>query len=265
LAASQYLRQAGLPRGGIYAVGYPSTALQPYFSANLYSDFHNGGHAAYWDWSKQNTANDPVALFGSPRRDLVVVGYTEIPVEKRWANLLDLLGYGLDRHFDGATFWKTDVFERESFDLYRKASNSRAISSVSMADAEHAAQLLSGFYNIEAGAWRWTAKSFSVLFKSPTGAARNGADLELKLFLPDAQVQRLGAITLSAEAGGHSLPAHTFTASNTSAYSAHVPAEALQADFVVVNFQLDKAAVNVNGDERELGVVVTAVGLDAVR
>jgi hypothetical protein len=268
LAAAQYLRQnpgPSSPPGGLYAVGYSSTALQPYFSANMYSNFHGGARPAYWDWSKQNTANDPAALFASSRRDQVLVGYTETRQEKLWADLLDLLGYGLTRHFDGATFWQTGVFERESFDLYRKISNPRATSNVNMGDPARAAQLLDGFYNIEAGAWRWTAKNFSVLLKAPPGSERNGAELVLKIYLPDAQLLRLGAMTLSADADGHALPSRTFARSDERTYSAPVPAEALQSGLVAVNFRLDKAAVNVNGDVRELGVVVTAVGLEPAR
>ncbi len=119
LAAAQYLRQTGLPPGGLYAIGYPSTAIQPYFPANIYSDFHGG---AYWDWSKRNTADDPAALFASDRRELVLVGYKNLSEKQHWADLLALLGYGVTRHFDGNTFWQTRVFEFESYDLYRKTS-----------------------------------------------------------------------------------------------------------------------------------------------
>jgi hypothetical protein len=264
-AAAQYFRQQGLPPGGLYAVGFSATALQPYFSANIYSNFHDGASPAYWDWSKQNTANDPDALFASCRRDLVLVGYKELPEKKRWADLLALLGYGLARHFDGSTFWQTGIFEAESFDLYRKSSDPKATSRVNMADKAQAAQLLSGFYSIEGGKWRWTAKNFSVLLKAPPGSERSGAELALSLYIPDAQVEKSGAITLNAEAVGHKLPAQTFFQPNEYTYSAHVPAGALQSGIVAVNFQLDKAAVNLNGDARELGVVVTAVSLDPAR
>jgi hypothetical protein len=268
LAAAQYLRLnsgPGSPPGGLYAIGYSTTALQPYFSANIYSDFHNAAQPAYWDWSKQNRANDPGALFASSQRDRVLVGYTELGAEKRWCELLELLGYQATRHFDGATFWQTGVFERESFDLYRKVSNPRAISSINMGDPAQAVQLLDGFYDVEAGKWRWTARNFSVLLKAPPGSERKGAQLTLKLFLPDAQLQRLGPMTLSADTSGKVLPSRTFTQSNTQIYSALLPAEALQAGFVAVNFQFDKAAVNVNGDVRELGAVATSVDLDPVR
>jgi hypothetical protein len=257
LAAAQYLRQNGLPPGGLYAIGYPSTAVQPYFPANIYSDFHGG---AYWDWSKRNTADDPAALFASDRRELVLVGYKNQSEKERWANLLALLGYGIARHFDGGTFWQTRVFEDESYDLYHKTSEPHATSSVNMADPAQAAQLLNGFYAIE-GKSRWTTRNFSVLLKAPPGAERSGAELSLQLYIPDAQIQKLGAMTLSADVGGVQLPASTFSRSNQYTYSAHVPAEALRSGFAVVNFRLDKSAIGLNGDARELGVVVTGVSL----
>ncbi len=68
-------------------------------------------------------------------------------------------------------------------------------------------------------------------------------------------------MTLSADVGGHELPARTFSQSNEYTYSAHVPAEALRSGFAVVNFRLDKSAIGLNGDARELGVVVTEVSL----
>jgi hypothetical protein len=258
LATAEYFKRAGLPPGGLYAVGYPSVAIQPYFPANIYSDYHDG---AYWDWSKRNTADDPAALFASERRELVLVGYKVPPEKQHWADLLALLGYGLTEHFDGNTFWQIGVFESESFDVYRQTSNPRAANTVNMADAAQASQLLSGFYGIEGERSRWTAKSFSVLLKAPPGSERNGAELALKLYIPDVQIRSLGAMTLSADAGGHELPSRSFSQSDEFTYSAHVVAEALRSGFVVVNFRLDKSSAGLNGDARELGVVVTEVGL----
>jgi hypothetical protein len=261
LTAAEYFRQSGLPSGGLYAIGYPSTALQPYFSANLFSDFHAGAPPAYWDWSKQNTANDPTALFASERREFVLVGYKEMGEKQRWANLLPLLGYRPLRNFRGETFWQTRVFEDESYDLYRKTSDPRASESVEMGNRAHAAQLLDGWYGIEDGKWRWTAKNFSVLLKAPPGSDRSGAELSLKLFVPDVQIRNLGPITISADIGGRALPALVLSKPEDHVYSAHVPAEVLRPGVAAVNFRLDKAAVGLNGDARELGVVVSEVSL----
>ncbi len=260
LAGAEYFHKKGLPSGGLYAIGYPTTALQPYFSSNIYSNYQGG---AYWDWSKRNTADDPGALFASDRRELVLVGYKNLSERQRWADLLALLGYGAIRQFDGHTFWQTGAFEDQSYDLYRQASTPRVTSSVNTADPAQAAQLLDGFYGIEGARSRWTAGNFSVLLKAAPDSQVNGAALKLQLFIPEAQMQKLGAMTLRADVGGQELAAQTFSRSSQYTYSAQVPAPALRSGFAVVKFRLDKSSAGLNGDARELGVVVTGVSLDS--
>ena len=265
LEAARYLQHAGIPPGGLYAIGYSTTALQPYFSRNIYSDFDAGGPAAYWDWSKRNPANVPEALFRAPRRDFVLVGYKNAAEQTHWAKLLDLLGYEQARHFDGATFWQTTTFESESFDLYRKDSSSRphALSTLNMADNSNAAQLLTGFYGVEAHSWRWAAKEFSVILKTPAGSEKTGAQLTMRMYLPPVQLQMLGPIRLTANLNGHMLPARAFTAPGGYVYSAEIPAQFLGVPLVTANFSLDKAVTNMKNDPRELGTVVTAIALES--
>lgn len=263
--AAQYFRQARLPAQGLYAIGYPCTAIQPYFAANLYSDFNHGRPAAYWDWSKRNVADDPSALFSSRRRELVVVGYKNDIEKSRWGKLLTLLGYEQARHFEGATFWQTGIFESESFDLYRRGPANNvplAASSISTGDPSQAVQLLNGFYGVEGGGWRWAAKQFSVVLKPPPEAQRQGARLDLKLYLPPMQLQTLGPITLRSEVDGCALSARTFSSAGAYTYSAAVGAECLQLPLVSVNFYLDKAVTTLKTDSRELGAVINSVGLE---
>ena len=52
-------------------------------------------------------------------------------------------------------------------------------------------QLVSGFYGIETGAWRWTGKQFAVALGTPAGAAQKGAVLELKLTVPPVTIEKL--------------------------------------------------------------------------
>jgi branched-subunit amino acid transport protein len=261
--AAAYLRQAGTLPGSLYAIGYPCTAIQPYFATNLYSDFHHGGSAAYWDWSQRNTADDPSALFSSPRRDQVLVGYKNTPEKSRWAKLLRLLGYEQTRHFEGNTFWQTGIFESESFDLYRRGTGEspiEAASFINAADPDHAVQLLAGFYGVEMKAWRWTAKKFSVALKPPPGSQHEGATLNLSLYVPPIQIQMLGPVTLSPNLDGYALPTRTFSAPGSYTYSAVVPASQLRSALVTVNFTWDKAVTTLKTDARELGAVVNSVG-----
>jgi hypothetical protein len=254
-AAAQYFRQTGLPAGGLYAVGYPSVAVQPYFPSNIYSNYH---HGANWDWSKRNTADDPAALFASDRRELVLVGYKNLAEKQRWAGTLGLMGYGEVRRFEGATFWQAHVFELESYDLYRATSQPRISSIVNMADPSQAAQLLTGFYDIEGQRSRWTARNFSVVLKVPP---ETNEGIYLKLYVPDVQIRNLGAMTMSAEVNGHELPSLVLSKPMEYVYHANVPPNALRSGFAVANFKLDKSSAGLNGDARDLGVVVTEVGL----
>ena len=134
-------------------------------------------------------------------------------------------------------------------------------SMVNMADPSTATQLVSGFHAVEAGAWRWTMRKFSVVLKPPQGSDQSGATLRFRVFISDDQINRLGPITLSADVDGHQLEPQTFSKPGDYAYSRPVPAEALKVPSVKVNFSLDKAREPDSVDGRQLGVVASLIGL----
>lgn len=254
LAAAQYLRETGIASRGVYAVGYPSVAIQPYFRSNIYSDFREGG---YWDWSKRNTADNPAALLNSQRRDFVLVGYKNSLEKRHWADLLPLLGYRQTREFDGGTFWETRVFEFESYDLYREVSPPRVKDgALDASDPAQAPLLLSGFYGIE-GKSRWTARSFSVLLKAEKARP---ATLDLEFYIPEIQIRNLGPITIRASIGGRELAPQTYSSAGSHQYAAAVSPETLRVPFVIADFRLDKSSEGRYADARDLGVVVTQIG-----
>lgn len=131
---------------------------------------------------------------------------------------------------------------------------------VQVADPKNTAQLLKGWHAVEQGSWRWTEKQFSVALKPP--AAGRPATLQLKFSLPDALLQRLHSITLSASVNGVALPSETYTQPGAHVYAQSVPANALAGPAVQVDFSLDKALGPDDNDRRELGVVVSSVGLE---
>jgi hypothetical protein len=134
-------------------------------------------------------------------------------------------------------------------------------SSVAMGDPRAGAQLLRGFYGIEAGAWRWTARQFSAMLRTPAGAAQNGAVLEFRLTVPDPVIAKLKSVTLDASIGGAIFPPATYDKPGDYAYTAAVPAEQLAGEAVTVNFELDKAMPPNPPELRELGVVAHSVAL----
>jgi len=265
-AAARYFRDR--PSGGIYAIGYSCTALQPYFQENLYSNFNNGAPTAYWDWSKRNTANpevDVTSIFSARHRDVVLVGYRFDSEKAFWSRQLSLLGYERTRHFEGNLFWQHHTLEHEAFDLYRRSGDATTVtaeSSLDLGDADSDAQILLGVYGVEQRAWRWTAKRFSMVLRTPSGSRTLGATLALKLYLSDSLIKKTGPMTLAVDVEGYPLAGQTFTAPGQYIFSAEVPAEALKLDLVAVNFAFDKAVTGLNGDGRELASVVSSIALE---
>ena len=134
--------------------------------------------------------------------------------------------------------------------------------SVVPVDDPHAdAQLVRGFYSLEGEPWRWTAGQFSVVLRPPPGASLEGARLELKLNIPDAVFQQLGALTLSATASGMPLAREKYTEAGSYVYARDVPASALTGDSVSIEFATDKVIPAGKIEKRELALIVTSVGL----
>jgi hypothetical protein len=129
-----------------------------------------------------------------------------------------------------------------------------------MSDTKLAGQLIHGFYFVEGDRWRWTARSFSVALKPP-GTAPSGATLVLRLFVPPAQIETVGPLTLYAGIDGHALKPETYATPGTFEYTRDIPVELLDTNIVPVDFCLDKATPPSPREGRELGIIVTTVAL----
>jgi len=132
-----------------------------------------------------------------------------------------------------------------------------------VADDATASQLLRGFHGVEFNSWRWTSADFTIAFRTPEHADRNGAWLSLKLTVPEASLKKLGSITLSAKIGGAAVGSETFTTSGNHEFRAEAPASAFKKETTEVNFSLDKSLPPNATDPRQLGVIVTSAALVA--
>jgi hypothetical protein len=134
---------------------------------------------------------------------------------------------------------------------------------IDMGDPKQERQLVSGFYNIEANSWRWTAKDFTVSLRPPAGSAAQGATLIFALSIPQPIVDRLKSVTLSAFVNGTALAPETYARQGQFEYRRGVPPNVLKGRAVRVEFHLDKSMPPSGGDARELGVVARSVGLES--
>jgi len=134
---------------------------------------------------------------------------------------------------------------------------------VRMSDARAQMQLVSGFYGMEQGAWRWTKQNFSALLRPPAGAAQKGATLQLRLTVPDVVISKLQSVTLSGAINGLALPPETYDHPGTYVYTRDVPADQMGSESAKIDFHLDKVMPPNPPDVRELGVVVLSLGLNS--
>lgn len=133
-------------------------------------------------------------------------------------------------------------------------------SMIAVADPRAAAQLIRGFHKVEDGAWRWTEGKFAVTLRTPAGAARKGAWLQLDFAIPQVSIDRLKSQTLSAVVNAYATAPETYTKAGSYTYKREIPASAMVGDAVTAEFTVDKALPPSAADWRELGVIVTSVG-----
>lgn len=134
---------------------------------------------------------------------------------------------------------------------------------VQISDISTADQLISGFHGLERNAWRWTDRKFTFALRRPPGADQAGGWLTLKFTIPAVSLEALKSITVTAKVGGAAVAPETFTSAGDHEYRREVPASALSAGIVNVEFSLDKVLPPSQKDGRELGVVVTSAGLES--
>ena len=135
------------------------------------------------------------------------------------------------------------------------------VSNLNVADETTANQLLSGFWWVESGSWRWTAREFAAALQPPEDAENRGATLYLHLYIPDSQIDSLGAMTLTATAEDQELQSETFSKGGTYIFTCEIPRDLMATSILPVKFSFDKALTPLEAGGRELAAVVTGIEL----
>jgi hypothetical protein len=128
-----------------------------------------------------------------------------------------------------------------------------------MGDIRCRPQLISGWYSIEAGAWRWMSKDAEAILRVPSGAA---AHLRMKLYFPPDHITRAGGpITVTAFVNGQALEPETYDEPGGHELNRTLPPQVLASPTVTVRIHLDRAVPPTGKEQRELGAVVQEIGL----
>jgi hypothetical protein len=118
-----------------------------------------------------------------------------------------------------------------------------------MGAQEASSQIVSGLYELEAGAWRWMSGSAVVLLKSPA----QPMPVEAAFTIPGPAPARHVELLLD----GRVVASETYSAPG--AYTLKSPPQLAAGETATVTLTLDRT-FSVPGDHRELGVIVSRLG-----
>jgi hypothetical protein len=139
---------------------------------------------------------------------------------------------------------------------------------VQVANPAVSGQILHGFHAVENNSWRWSMRTFAVSLRPPQTTATTATFLEMKFSVPDAILPHIRGASLAASVEDAQLPPVRIESAGAQTYRQRVPQRALEEggrarESVTVEFSLDHAVQAGKLDSRELGLVVTQIGLVA--
>jgi hypothetical protein len=144
----------------------------------------------------------------------------------------------------------------------RRHKRPEVVTTARAGDPDVADRFADGFYNIEANAWRWTAKEFTVVLNPPPNSGQRGAKLVVHLVVPDPVIANSKSVELTCSVGDLKLDPQVFAKAGSYTYEREIPADKLQGKDVQIYFTVDHTLAGTNGDTRQLGIIVSQVGLE---
>ncbi len=127
-----------------------------------------------------------------------------------------------------------------------------------MGDIRCKPQLLSGWYPIEDGAWRWMAGQAEAVLRTPAGVPLR---FNMQLYFPPNHMQRAGGpVTVSIKINGKPLTEETYSQPGEHRFSQAVLPDLPTFPASKVSIRLNRTMPPSDSDQRELGAVVLGLG-----
>lgn len=260
-----YLKEHKTAEGRIVGIGFPLTALQPYFASTPFVN-HPPSNASYWVWSKRVATNDAIEQLGATHPEFVLIGYGNEIEHKLWDSLAIRSGYERVAHSEGATFWQTEAFQSENFELLRARARPRdsvLLSDLNMRLPETGTQLLSGFLDGTTEQGRWVGRGASLDLQRPPSFASHGGTLEIEFSVPEEQIRINGPLKLVTYVSGRRLPAMNIGRSGQYRYSQPVSSADLFWAITPVSLQFVRGSFTLQDVEGERVALVSRIALVA--
>lgn len=121
-------------------------------------------------------------------------------------------------------------------------------------------RLTSGWYEPEQSGWRWTRKEFNLTLTRD--AHQTYRRMSIHVFVPDAVLEQLGAVTLSATVDGSALQPAIFDRPGNHVIHRPVNLSGPTTTEHLFLFSLDKSLNQGRSDQRELGIIVSSIEFD---
>jgi hypothetical protein len=153
--------------------------------------------------------------------------------------------------------WGELTIERDSSWIAPQKSPHVLRSYLAMRDVRNRPQLLSGWYSIEDGSWRWMAKSAEVILATP----KRVSSLDIQLYFPANHMQRAGgAVTMTVLINDKVFAQNTYQQPGGYKFTKAVASDVLTYPNVRIAIQMDRAAPPNGTDLRQLGAVIQGMG-----
>jgi hypothetical protein len=116
-AAARYIKAHSLDKGVLWATGFSSVAILPYFEENIFDNYHKGLKPSFWLWSDSNDMVQDSKAVEGVRPDHVVLSI-KVPNAEQFMVLYP--SYRVREKFPGSLFWKEVEVETEEFLLLQR-------------------------------------------------------------------------------------------------------------------------------------------------
>jgi hypothetical protein len=116
-AAARYIKAHSLDEGVLWATGFSSVAILPYFERNIFDNYHKGLKPSFWLWSDSNDMVQDSKAVQGVRPDHVILSI-KVPNAEQFLVLYPR--YRKREKFSGSIFWKEVVLEPEEFLLLQR-------------------------------------------------------------------------------------------------------------------------------------------------
>lgn len=243
-----YLKQQHLASASIFGIGFSTVAVQPYFRSNLFANYTNDHlQGSFWAWSKRNRTNDSIEALGSRRPEYVLIGYSNDADARLWRHIVTSSGYHPIASSAGATFWQTQPYQPESYEIFGAGDhlqNTVLSSDLDLTRSQDNYQLLWGFSAGVPNEGRWMGANSGLMLQRPD-VANGGAEFLLDFTVAAKQIHDWGPLIATVYVCGRRLRSMYLDHPGLYHYADGVSSADLFWAMVPVTIQFEKSRFNI--------------------